>query len=1324
MEFEAIVEEGHEEGIDIVDSKGEFIRYENDEDEAEDGQEVEENTTLGNNEAIDPDLVATIAALGSYEGGKYVKGEECAICIVDIIKFLRLEDKHHCDIRLQVAKSECMEKDLLPILSTYTDDSDIFDALVRLLVNLTMPSLICMSNEENKLDKKQRFKIELEINNYLRSYKSLFLQFNVMKFFSSKLSSLLELGKTNRSDDDDLLLERLLIVIRNILHVPSDTNEELEFQQSASIHDRLVISVIEYGISDLLLYICGSQSEEQHCILALEITSLLFRDFEAETLAAESASNIRVDKELQAIKEKEDLIKRQQMLSRKSRHSRFNGTFVVQGKKSITEKDLIYHKDIKKVKDLSFDSEKTMQRHTRFNEIVEDRSLVRLSTLEVRRKLKELSGQFLDLCYNRVMKNVKSLLCRNLGSANDESFYMWACKFFMQVNRLTDFKIQLVAETLSIDTFSYILSIIFKFQEDIKTLNAKQIEEKRKAAKRLHKAIKAYHEMLENLYLMITSRDSKIKSIGSAIENTIFYHQEYRELPTILLKQFHTRIFTKSYLADLILCTHLYIRMLEAYTKANTLIVQETKRKKVKKIAKKKKKRNLLSDAELLAMWEGDIENEVINILSSNSIYTDHVRPFDASSDLSMEQQRVLTKHKIQDLLKSGSFDEAVALYRSAREVWPNSASFGYADMAIVDESNVIKSIFMSNEDIPEMMESAGDQEDVMEAERGESNVYSVKENKFQNTDYHMLYARPNIVQAYSYLLQFFETNSVAVNHAITKMLYRVTKLAMTPLMYQVTFFITLQRLLAAPKFADYKEMQRFASFVVRKFIATLKETPLVCVDAVFWKNPDDVLMIDNQYDESKLPLKKKTVKWTPQEEEEVKELYRKWIDKAHQVDICEVISQDMTTGEKQRMDVKRKIIELKLVEGKNAEILNKKPKTKVDWLDHERESLRNLYEEYKYDRDPVALIQEKLNTKTRLKIIKELEMSLGVRKKDLDVNRVIWTKDDDEELTILYSHLSESFIGTSLLEAIAEKIPKPRTGEMVKDALIRLKLRRDERSDAHFWTKAEVAILSEIDKASDKGAAVNDIKQKLVVVSYDDILTKLVQLGKLSTEESGKLLLELTDSDSESESEEEEVEGEEYDFFEIPDILGRIKSSLSSEIDWISNVVKTALTNREDLLDYDTVFVIPRTDDHQSALSNTDFVSLLKCLGITPPLSSFETYWKINSDISDNILRSGYDMLIGNVSEDLDIAPSMKPDSEDSEDSDIDSFFDKIRHKSEKFLESEKENVPSFDENASSSTFKRKKIIDSDSDSDIDNKTTIETKKRQIKVVFSDSDD
>ena len=69
-------------------------------------------------------------------------------------------------------------------------------------------------------------------------------------------------------------------------------------------------------------------------------------------------------------------------------------------------------------------------------------------------------------------------------------------------------------------------------------------------------------------------------------------------------------------------------------------------------------------------------------ILQGRGEIPTEILPFDAASDVDMEQQRIDAVFRIQDSLRNNKAGEAVALFRSAREVWPDREEFGRPEIS------------------------------------------------------------------------------------------------------------------------------------------------------------------------------------------------------------------------------------------------------------------------------------------------------------------------------------------------------------------------------------------------------------------------------------------------------------------------------------------------------------------------------------------------------------------------------------------------------------------------------------------------------------------
>lgn len=93
------------------------------------------------------------------------------------------------------------------------------------------------------------------------------------KLFKSNLQD-----SSERSEEDGLLIERILVLIRNVLQVPVSPETERRSDNDASLHDQVLWSLQEAGVLDLVLYIIGSEYESQYQLHALEIVCLLYRE--------------------------------------------------------------------------------------------------------------------------------------------------------------------------------------------------------------------------------------------------------------------------------------------------------------------------------------------------------------------------------------------------------------------------------------------------------------------------------------------------------------------------------------------------------------------------------------------------------------------------------------------------------------------------------------------------------------------------------------------------------------------------------------------------------------------------------------------------------------------------------------------------------------------------------------------------------------------------------------------------------------------------------------------------------------------------------------
>ncbi|XP_029288140.1 protein timeless homolog isoform X2 [Cottoperca gobio] len=922
------------------------------------------------------ELLATCTALGYLEGDTYHKEAECLESVKDLIRYLRHEDDTR-DVRQQLGAGQIVQNDLLPIIIQHGQDKALFDACIRLMVNLTQPAMLCFGKVPDDPVFRHHF---LQVTSHLQACKEAFASEAVFGILSETLYTLLQLDWEQRQEEDNLLIERILLLVRNVLHVPADPCEEKKVDDDASIHDRLLWAVHMSGFDDLVKFLASAQSDQQWSMHVLEIISLMFRDQSPEALVsagqARSAEEQHRDAhELEALRQKEHAAKRSRTLQRGTRHSRFGGSYVVQGLKSIGEKDVIYHRNIHNFKNYTHDTGKAVRRVPKRNREARECKDKRRSALNVRLFLREFCVDFLENCYNRLMYLVKESLNREQTQQHDETYYLWALSFFMAFNRGNGFRADLVSETMSIRAFHYIERNITNYYEMLLT----DRKEATSWSRRMHLALKAYQELLLTVNEMDRSQDESIRQSSSVIKSNIFYLMEYREVFLTLLRKYDETRQPHSYLKDLVESTHLFMRMLERFCKGrNSLMVQKKKVRRRKSQGKKKRPVADTSPEALAETWRVVAEElKASGCLLSESL-TESIVPFDATSETPLEEQKTEAMVRVQDALQVRLGPEALGLLRAAREVWPEGDVFGSADVEPEEELELLKQILHANlpRSSPPEPVAEEDEDDAAELEEEELESVQVSEKEFNFLDYIKRFSQPSIVRPYLLLLKSYAKNTPHTNHCIARMLHRLAvDLKMDAQLFQLSVFNLFNKILSDPAAAAYKELVTFAKFVLSRFFSLAAQNNKAYVELLFWKNVGAVREMTEGYTKDG---EKSKPTWTEEEEEELRNLYEEHRN-SEAPDIVEMLLPLLSNRNRNRRQVVIQLVHMGLVASAKELKKQKKGTQIVLWTEEQEEELQMLHEEYKDSDDVLGNILKKLTAKrSRARVVDKL-LSMGL---------------------------------------------------------------------------------------------------------------------------------------------------------------------------------------------------------------------------------------------------------------------------------------------------------------------------------------------------------
>ncbi|XP_073408343.1 protein timeless homolog isoform X2 [Dendrobates tinctorius] len=898
------------------------------------------------------ELLATCSALGYLEGDTYHKEPDCLESVKDLIRYLRHEDETR-DIRQQLGAAQILQNDLVPLVIQHHNDKQLFDAVVRLMVNLTQPALLCFGKVPQDPTFRHHF---LQVVSYLQAYKEAFANERLFVVLSEKLYDLLQMNV-----DDD-----------------------------ASIHDKVLWAIHMSGMDDLVKFLASSETEQQWSMHVLETVSLMFRDQNAEQLAATGQGRFSAEratdlKDLEILRQREMAEKKSRVFQRGTRHSRFGGSYIIQGLKSIGDKDIIYHKGLHNFENYTHDLGKEFKRVPRRKQQAKEAEMRHRSALNVRFFLKEFCVDFLENCYNRLMFLVKDHLIRERAQQHDETYYLWSMAFFMAFNRVHKFRPEFVSETASIRTFHFIEQNLTNYYEMMLT----DKKEATSWARRMHLALKAYQELLMTINEMDHSKDGSVRESSKVIKNNIFYMMEYRELFLALFRKFDETKQPRSFLKDLVETTHLFLKMLEKFCKGKSTVMVQSRKVKKKKKKPSRREEQPKSSEELEEIWQS-LSEKLKNCATDSEGLPDEMVPFDAASEIPVEEQRTEALVRIQNGLQNGQAGESLVLLRSAREVWPEGDVFGSPESGPEEELELLKQILFADLPRSTQIEADLDEEDeAEEVEEEELTSVQVSEREFTFLDYMKRFANANVVKTYVILLKNYHHNSAHTNHCVVKMLHRIAyDLKMEAFLFQLSVFCIFNRILCDPAAGAYKELVAFSKYILNKFFALAATNNKAYVELLFWKNTNLIREITEGYrkpDEEESTANRKRIKWTPQDEEELQSLYLQFKE-VEGVDVIDNILANLKPGTRTRKQIINHLVQMGLADS----VMDFKKEIKgtriVLWTEDQEMELQRLYEEFQETDDILGNVMKHITAKrSKARIIEKLiSMGLVSERKEL----------------------------------------------------------------------------------------------------------------------------------------------------------------------------------------------------------------------------------------------------------------------------------------------------------------------------------------------------
>uniref|UniRef100_A0A1I8B802 TIMELESS domain-containing protein n=1 Tax=Meloidogyne hapla TaxID=6305 RepID=A0A1I8B802_MELHA len=661
---------------------------------------------------IEKEVQSLINTLGFLENGVYYQEPDCFQNVRDLIRHLRRDDRSF-NVRRLCNSHNIVKSDLMPIMKSESTSDELFDASLRLAVNLCQPTLAVFENKTP--DEAAEWKIYYEIENYLNRTLVAFTDPEIFVQFARKMNKYFDKEWEERIEKERLLVERIFVLLRCVFSIGVEGIATSDPSSSDnSIKSRIIAGFFTSGIEKIFSKLAGDSLENEFSPYILAILALIFKTLDPKSIAYEGEADLQQKSKEAYEKEQASVIqalKLEEERQRKAtRRSFLSGSVVVKGMNALnTKRDFVMTSSLltqNNIPPIAVLSRRKKPHVPPKNRRIDDSYTSENFTQGLQELSPSLMFSIKKFClnlllegkYNRLIKSNRDLVfSRRKTSLKATDFhYFTFATFMLAFSRYSRISCQLVNSTFSIEFFHQITSFLTESFETMKT----DKDNIRKYALSSQYAVSVYREIVAMLssYNPILPEE---KEFCNNFCQQLFQTEEYRELAAGILGHLSPAGATRKMLEDLIIANHYFFHLLEKNIKEGTLIrIQKRKRQKKQRKELKKKDNDEKKSIEKAVKMKGienmwmEITKELSDTLVGEISPNTDVSPINMLLKVDDEQFKEFALLQIQVALRTGRIQDAVGMFRNSRILWPETGTFGNDFDSNEEEMKLLNSIF------------------------------------------------------------------------------------------------------------------------------------------------------------------------------------------------------------------------------------------------------------------------------------------------------------------------------------------------------------------------------------------------------------------------------------------------------------------------------------------------------------------------------------------------------------------------------------------------------------------------------------------------------
>ncbi|KAL4902846.1 topoisomerase 1-associated factor 1 [Aspergillus multicolor] len=563
-------------------------------------------------EVVDPEVRAhvysLVTALGGFNGDdadKYVLGDDALSCLRDIKRWLKLYDEkfNRMDVARCLGEANLVNGDLIQILSLWWNEgqqskymSRIALACVELLVPLTWPLEIhgeMTVNHHRHIPYLQQAQV-----GYKRSILNLASCGLLRAVIRIGLPSM-AVPRSERTARDEGILKITLYLLRNIAVITANARLAAEGEEEETSRSATINAFHNQDVFALLLTMCSNVSDDFNMldIPLLETLFHIVKGIDVEKLFMNDAQRTakRTD-ELNDLLQQETSMRREYAKNAPTRHGRF-GTMIwvkrddakmstVSGQDVLRDGQMTLHKMDQSKKWNKPRRPRKAQDTTANNDFDTPVHISPSATA----KLRTFVEEFLDSGFNPLFVHVRKAIERESVRVLDinKRHYLYTVSWFLAAERARRARQReklaqnekKSGKELEPDSFGLVAGVFN--QETFVFLNrSMQNSLDNKEWEDLNAAMRCFTQILLTVQEMAQSPLEEDQEIAENIQNRIFYEETTLDRIITIIRGYTDQGF--GYLDACTELSHVFLRMLERYSKENVDMQVRSRRRARKK---------------------------------------------------------------------------------------------------------------------------------------------------------------------------------------------------------------------------------------------------------------------------------------------------------------------------------------------------------------------------------------------------------------------------------------------------------------------------------------------------------------------------------------------------------------------------------------------------------------------------------------------------------------------------------------------------------------------------------------------------------------------